>query len=148
MRLHKREICSREKIDEFIMECSVTRLGIISRGEPYVVPLNFVYTDGVVYFHSAFEGRKVEAIKADSRVCLEFDAMHGVSAEKQTAYYTSVIAWGTAVVVSDFDKVKEILEMICLKYLSSSPPITDKMAAATNIISIRIDSVTGKERKG
>lgn len=62
-----------------------------------MVPLNFVYSEGVVYFHCDPEGRKIEAIRANPGVCLEFDTMHGVSVTKQTAYYTSVVAWGDAV---------------------------------------------------
>ena len=148
LRLGKREIVSREDIDKFITECSVLRLGMISQGEPYIVPLNYVYKDGTVYFHCATEGRKTDALRADPRVCLELDAMHGVSVEKQTSYYTSVIARGTALFVSEVDEVKSILELICLKYLDSSPVITDGMAEATAVVAVRIDSVTGKERKG
>ncbi|MCD4708233.1 MAG: pyridoxamine 5'-phosphate oxidase family protein [Candidatus Sabulitectum sp.] len=147
MRLKEREIISRDKIDKFIMECSVVRLGMISRGEPYVVPLNFVYSNGTVYFHCALEGRKAEAMRAEPGVCLEFDEMYGVSTEKKTTYYKSVIAWGTAVFVSDIDMVKRVLEMICVEYLGSSSVITEEMAKRTGIIAIRIDSVTGKERK-
>lgn len=147
MRLAKREISSRISIDKFIMECSVVRLGMISRGEPYVVPLNFVYSEGIVYFHCASAGRKVEAMRANPGVCLEFDAMHGVSVEKQTTYYTSVVAWGDAVFVSDISRAKQILHMICMKYLDCSPEITEDMAERTCVISIRISRVTGKEKR-
>lgn len=129
------------------MECSVVRLGMISRGEPYVVPLNFVYSEGIVYFHCASAGRKVEAMRANPGVCLEFDAMHGVSVEKQTTYYTSVVAWGDAVFVSDISRAKQILHMICMKYLDCSPEITEDMAERTCVISIRISRVTGKEKR-
>lgn len=129
------------------MECSVVRLGMISRGEPYVVPLNFVYSEGIVYFHCALEGRKIEAMRANPGVCLEFDTMHGVSVKKQTTYYTSVVAWGDAVFVSDISTVKQILEMICMKYLDCSPEITEDMAEGTCVVSIRINSVTGREKK-
>ncbi|MCK5035230.1 MAG: pyridoxamine 5'-phosphate oxidase family protein [Candidatus Sabulitectum sp.] len=148
MRLEKREISSRRSIDKFIMECSVVRLGMISRGEPYVVPLNFVYSEGIVYFHCSLEGRKIEAIRANPGVCLEFDAMHGVSVKEQTAYYTSVVAWGDAVFVSDISRVKQILHVICLKYLDCSPEITEDMAERTCVVSIRINRATGKEKKG
>ncbi len=148
MRLKKREITSREIIDNFIMECSVVRIGMISQGEPYVVPLSFVYKDGSIYFHCAFEGRKAEAMKKSPVVCLEFDAMHGVSVESQTAYYTSVIAWGEAVSVSDMEKKREILQDLCVKYLKESTVITDSMTGRTEIIAVHLDKVTGKERKG
>jgi len=120
---------------------------MISRGEPYVVPLNFVYDEGIVYFHCSLEGRKIEAIRANPGVCLEFDAMHGVSVKKQTTYYTSAVAWGDAVFVSDTSKVKQVLEMICIKYLDCSPEITEGMAERTCVVSIRVNSLTGREKK-
>ena len=46
----------------------------------YIVPLNFGYTyeDDVLklYFHSAGEGRKVDALAADPKVAIEMDTDH------------------------------------------------------------------------
>ena len=39
-------------------------------GQPYGVPLNYVYEDGKIYFHCAAEGRKLDNIAVNSRVCL------------------------------------------------------------------------------
>ena len=33
-------------------------------GYPYAVPLNYVFVDGAIYFHSAKEGHKIDAITA------------------------------------------------------------------------------------
>jgi len=117
-------------------------------GEPYVVPLNFVYINGTVYFHGALGGRKIEALKTNPAVCLEFDAMHGVSVEKQTVFYTSVIAWGRAEFLADTDpdkKKQHILEKLCLKYLGSSPVITSEMAEGTAVVAVPLKRVTFRE---
>ena len=46
----------------------------------YIVPLNFGYTyeEDVLklYFHSAGEGRKVDALAADPKVAIEMDTDH------------------------------------------------------------------------
>lgn len=145
MRLKKREIASREKIDSFIGNCSVVRIGMISRGEPYIVPVNFVYSDGVVYFHSSRKGRKADTFRNSPRVCLEFDEMRGVDEKAADTYYTSAVAWGPIAEIKDKDTAHRVLEMICSRYLETSRKITDDMVAATGIYSVKIEEVTGKE---
>ena len=40
---------------------------------PYIVPLNFGFSDDSLYFHSAHKGRKIDILKKNPRVCFEFD---------------------------------------------------------------------------
>ncbi len=145
--LQSRAITSREKIDRFIGESEVVRLGMISAGEPYIVPLNYVYLDNTVYFHCSKKGRKYEALENCSRVCLEFDSMHGISSENADTFYTSVVAWGNAEVIRDVNLGRKVLEMLVDKYLETSRKITDTMVDRTCIAAVRIDEVTGKENR-
>lgn len=145
MRLSKREINSREKIDDFMRKCPVVRLGMLSGGEPYIVPLNYVYFEETVYFHCAGAGRKIDAIRKNPLVCLEFDELHGIAEESADTLYTSVIAWGSALEEKNSEVAKKALELICSKYLKQPRVITDRMVAGTTIVSVRIDRVTGKE---
>ena len=50
-----------------------------------------------VYFHCATEGKKIDCMVRDGRVCLEFDLFHGYveTGHSLTADYESVIAFGT-----------------------------------------------------
>jgi len=66
------------------------RLGVISEGRPYIVPVGFVWVDGCLFFHSA-PGRKTRALQADPQCCFEVDEY-----DQRTAAWASVIAWGTA----------------------------------------------------
>jgi len=148
VRLMKREIKSRETIDRFIGSSSTVRLGLISEDEPYVVPLNFVYTDGTVYFHCAGEGRKFDALSTGTRICLEFDVTHGIDVPGADTFYTSVIAWGNPRILQDRSLKKRALAMLTEKYLGEERRITDTMADGTCIVSVKLDTVTGKENRG
>lgn len=66
LKLQKREITSRETIDRFITECSVVGLGLIPRGEPYVVPLNFVYSGGTAITEEITKRTSIIAVRIDS----------------------------------------------------------------------------------
>lgn len=74
-----------------------------SDGEPYAVPLNYVYLEkgfdpswdgAVICFHSAKEGHKVELIEqnANASFCVVVD--HEVLPEKFATAYRSAIAFG------------------------------------------------------
>ena len=75
MRRKDREITGRENIEPILRACKTCRVAMIADGAPYVVPLNFGYTwddDGLtLYFHSGLKGKKIDALRADPRVCFE-----------------------------------------------------------------------------
>ena len=73
MRRKDKEVVDRERIDEIIRGAQVCRLAMIDGDEPYLVPLSFGYDGRAIYFHSAVEGRKVEALRRNARVCFEID---------------------------------------------------------------------------
>lgn len=51
---------------------SICHLGCIAAGKPYIVPLQYIYRDGMLYAFS-MPGRKIESMRADSHVCLQLD---------------------------------------------------------------------------
>ena len=38
-------------------------------GYPYTVPINYVYVDGILYFHCAAEGHKLDALCVCDKAC-------------------------------------------------------------------------------
>ena len=57
MRRNKKEIKDPEIINELLETPQVGRLGTLdSDGYPMIKPLNFVYADGKIYFHTALSG--------------------------------------------------------------------------------------------
>jgi nitroimidazol reductase NimA-like FMN-containing flavoprotein (pyridoxamine 5'-phosphate oxidase superfamily) len=114
MRRREREINDFEGIEAVMPKALVRRLGLSADNESYVVPLCFAYRERTVYLHSASEGRKVEMLGKNPRVCMEFDIdQEVVPADKTWSWemrYRRVIAFGKASVVRDSEEKKMALE--------------------------------------
>lgn len=51
-------------LSQVLDEADYGILGLIDGEKPYTVPLNFVWIDGVVYFHGSPSGKKMKALKS------------------------------------------------------------------------------------
>lgn len=66
MRRQEKECKDEAKLKSFLEKMTHMQIALNSPGTaPYIVPVNYIYHNGALYFHSATEGRKVELIKAD-----------------------------------------------------------------------------------
>jgi len=148
MRRSDREIKDRDQIEAIIEKSEVCFLGLCDRNEPYVVPLNFGYKDDTIYIHSATEGKKLEILKNNSKVCLTFNSdfeqhIKG-KPEEWTTYYRSVIALGDAEILTDPVQKQKSINIIINKYTNRnyefSPEVLDKF----KIIRITLTEITGK----
>lgn len=81
-------------------QAEVGRLALSQDGQPYIVPLNFLYQDGQIAFHCALTGKKLDIIAQNPRCCLEVDEFQGEVSYHYDALchldYDSVLAVGTA----------------------------------------------------
>ena len=77
-------------------------------GYPYAVPLNYIYLNNKIYFHSAKEGHKVDAIAINNKVSFCVVAKDDVVPEELTTYFKSVIIFGKAKKLPVIDKVNII----------------------------------------
>ena len=107
-------------MDAIMACCRVCRLGLCDEGQPYVVPVSFGYDGESVYIHGAGEGRKVEVLKRNSRVCLEFDLLNELVTAEQacswTMRYESVVAFGRARFLDDAEEKHRALCCIMAQY--------------------------------
>ena len=62
-------------------------------GYPYTVPLDYVYTDGKLYFHSAVEGHKVDAVRAEPKASFCVLAQREQDADGWSYYFDSVVVF-------------------------------------------------------
>lgn len=118
-------------------------LGVISNGHPYVVPLSHVVIDGKVYFHTAKEGEKLDAIAANPAVCVEVSTMDEKPGDCYT--YRSAIAFGTAHLIDDREKKLAALAAIAAKY-EPGYPRREGDDAKVAVIEVTVDRITGKFR--
>lgn len=120
-RYETRKISDKDKIEKFLQQARIGHLGMADNDLPYVVPLNFVWTDGKIYFHGATGGKRNKVIDANSKVCFTVCEEYGtvtdpVPAEADTAYM-SVMIFGEAKPIVKPDKSTDILQKIVDKYM-------------------------------
>ncbi len=149
MRRTEREIRDRAVIDDIIRRCPVCRLGLVDGVEPYIVPLSFGYDGQAFYFHCAPQGRKLELIRRQPRVCFELDIMEGLNRAEQACHwgvrYQSVMGTGTACIVEDAEGKRQALAAVMAHYAEAAFSFPDAAVARTAAIRVTIETITGKQ---
>jgi nitroimidazol reductase NimA-like FMN-containing flavoprotein (pyridoxamine 5'-phosphate oxidase superfamily) len=150
MRRAEREITDRKEIDTIIRRARVCRLGLAEDGQPYVIPMTFGYDGRAVYFHCATQGRKLDILRKNPDVCLEFDVSEEIlEAERACGWgmkYHSVIALGTAVFLETPEEKRNGLRILMAQYSNPNRSFSFPDAALSRVIVIKvgIDQLTGK----
>ncbi|MDD1771668.1 MAG: pyridoxamine 5'-phosphate oxidase family protein [Methanomassiliicoccales archaeon] len=151
MRKAEREITEIGEMEQVIMKAEVCRLGMIDDGEPYIVPMNFGYRKGTFFFHCAREGKKLEVLRKNPKVCFELESeaylVKGERACQWSSSYRSVIGWGEAVVLMGETEVKEGLEVIMDHYSPGQKDFDPRSVGLTAIIRVDVERMTGKRSK-
>lgn len=146
-----RDITNIEEINSIISKCKVCHIGFVDHETPYVLAFNFGYENNTLYIHCAKEGYKLEILKKNNRVCVEFDAEQEIFARhKEMACswrmrYKSVIAWGNAEIIEDYDKKVEGLKIFMKNYSDLDFNFSVPSVNNVNVISIKIDKMTGRK---
>lgn len=116
---------------------------------PYAVPISYVYIDGKLYFHSAKEGHKIDAIKKHEKVSFCVIDQDQIVPEKYTTYFRSVIAFGKAHLVEDENEMRRIATAIAMKYSANYkdgiPKEIDSSIRNLAIVEMIIEHMTAKE---
>lgn len=149
MRKANREIKSPLEIEEVLRAARVMRLALCQGEQPYVVPLNFGYADGALYFHCAHEGRKLDIIRVNPRVAFEVEAeveiISGETPCRWTTHYRSVVGSGRAHILSADDERKRGLDVIMAHHGVYSGEYGEKDFSLATVVRIEVESMTGKK---
>jgi nitroimidazol reductase NimA-like FMN-containing flavoprotein (pyridoxamine 5'-phosphate oxidase superfamily) len=140
---------TREEAEALLCEADFGFLASVDdMGQPYCVPLNHVFTDGYIVFHSALEGAKLDNIRANPKVSYAVCTEHEVLPEETSTRYKSAIAFGTAEIVEEPDLKRELL-MALLQRLAPGKGFRcgGETIANTCVVRIKVDALTGKKRE-
>ncbi len=149
-----REVRNIEEIYSIISACKVMRIAMHDEPSPYIVPLSFgcELSDGkiILYAHSATQGKKLELLRANPQVCVEFDNFicTQIAADKSdaTTRYESVIGRGRLEELQPLQDKKHAMQCMSVhygierEYSAESCKIYDRTA----VFRIVLDEVTGK----
>ena len=145
MRRKDKQINDDTSLGEILRKADVCRVAMCDGDEPYLVPVNFGYRDRALFIHSAREGRKIEILSRNNRVCFEAETdveiLRGDSACDWGARYRSVIGTGRASFLKDRKEKEEAL-VINLQTNSGAGGHSYHPAKVDAITVIRIDIET------
>jgi nitroimidazol reductase NimA-like FMN-containing flavoprotein (pyridoxamine 5'-phosphate oxidase superfamily) len=117
-------------------------------GRPYIVPVSFGYADGTLYFHSSAEGKKIDILRKNNAVCVEFDVDQEItkaeSACKWGIRYRSVIGFGRAFFVDAEEEKQRALDIIVAHYGGDPQGYPQATLKKTTVVRIEIQSATAK----
>lgn len=119
-------------------------------GQPYGVPLSYVYKDDGIYFHCALDGQKLDNIECNSKVsfCVVGDTK--VLPAKFATEYESAVVFGVASEVTGPEQHKALLwllEKYCPDFMEEGIQYIGQKDQATKVLKIKINHISGKARR-
>jgi nitroimidazol reductase NimA-like FMN-containing flavoprotein (pyridoxamine 5'-phosphate oxidase superfamily) len=130
---------SPDQAKEVIRQGRIGRLGCVVENGPYVVPIGYYLDGDSIYSHSLI-GKKVHALRANPRACLQVD-------EVLDPYH-----WSSAIVFGKYEEVTtgaerdRVLQGLMEKFPSFTPvesvPVHDGQSSVI-VFRIRIQEITG-----
>jgi hypothetical protein len=136
---------------KLLKKSHVGRIGLSYGDNPYIVPLNFIYYDFKIYFHCTIDGKKLEYIKRNPKICFEVDNFIGIKKGDTpclySSYYRSVIVFGEATVVKTTEKKRQVLKKLIAKYAKQEVTVfDDEKLKNVEVVELIIKNITGKEK--
>lgn len=117
-------------------------------GYPYAVPLSYVYADNKIFFHSAIEGHKLDAIENMEKVSFCVVEQDNIIPEDFNTLFRSAIAFGKAKIITDEKEKNLILNIILQKYspefLETGKKYIEQEFNNCKTVKIDIEHLTGK----
>jgi nitroimidazol reductase NimA-like FMN-containing flavoprotein (pyridoxamine 5'-phosphate oxidase superfamily) len=150
--MKKRLVTSQSELDSIIQKCKVCYVGMVDLNhQPYVLPFNFGYKDQTFYLHSALEGKKMEILKHNSKVCIAFSTDHQLSFQSEDVAcsfgmkFRSVVAFGNVAFIDEDEKKIEAMNIIMQKYTGKIFSYATPAIRNVAVFKVLIDSISGKE---
>ena len=151
-RRKERAMKTSREMEILLERMPVGRLAVTTEEGPYIVAVNYLFFAGSIYFHSGMAGRKMDALRADPRVCFMVDEIGPQVLWEQgcgiSQLYKSVVCFGKVEFVEEQTEKRAILEKMVQKYVPSRYPVLtmkDQNVQATAVVKIVIESMSGKE---
>ena len=151
MRRKRQELAQEESIAILQKATSGTLALLGDNGYPYAVPISYVYHEGKLFFHSAVEGHKVDAIRQCDKASFCVIEQDEVHPEKYTTFFRSVIAFGKIHIIEDEAEKLQMARMLGNRYNPNQDEALQKELenglARMLMIRFDIEHLTGKEAK-
>jgi len=151
LRIKEQEIKDTAELKAILAKTQYVTIAMCRGDEPYLVTLSHGYDaeKNVIYFHCAYEGKKIDILKANNRVWGQAIVDRGYVQEKCDHLFSSVQFSGRVSFVEDGAEKRRALAVM-IGQLEREPEkvmaaqVTEAAVAKTCIGRIDIDFLSGK----
>jgi nitroimidazol reductase NimA-like FMN-containing flavoprotein (pyridoxamine 5'-phosphate oxidase superfamily) len=150
-----RELHLTEELYAILDEAKVVHIGFVFENEPVVIPMGYARDGDSILFHSSTGARFALTLKKAPTICATVtildDLIVARSAFNCSMNYRSVVAFGTPEVLEGdekWDALAKISEGLIPGLWERARPMTNKEAAQTMVMRLKLDQATAKSRTG
>ena len=156
-RLPERGRYDREAIDTVLDAGLVAHLGLVSDGQPLVIPTLHARIDDHVYVHGSSASRTLRVLSGGIKACLTVTLLDGIvlarSVFEHSVNYRSVVGAGEATPVVEPDEKLTALEAFTERLLpgrwaQARPPTATELRATSVLRELPLDEASAKIRDG
>ena len=119
-------------------------------GQPYGVPMSYVYKNDGIYVHCALSGQKLDNIEFNAKVSFCVVGNTKVLPDKFATEYESAVAFGVALEVNGterHDALLWLLEKYCPDYIEEGKLYIEQKDKTTKVFKIEINHINGKAQR-
>ncbi|MGA2957555.1 MAG: pyridoxamine 5'-phosphate oxidase family protein [Thermodesulfobacteriota bacterium] len=143
---------SRDEMEKLLGEEEIGYLGLSLDGKPYVVPLNYHYSGGKIYFHCGPKGKKLVCMKANPQVC--FAVARQLAEVREHAGGNpchvdsdSVVCYGRARIIEDLEERSKALNAFNRRFRSNAADVPEERVRNCEVVEITISEMTGRRER-
>jgi nitroimidazol reductase NimA-like FMN-containing flavoprotein (pyridoxamine 5'-phosphate oxidase superfamily) len=143
---------SRVEMEDILREMTLGFMGLSDDGQPYVVPLNYAYFDGRILFHCALDGKKLDVLRENPRVCFsvarqEGDIRRHAQEDLCHSDCDSVLCYGRARIIEDLPERTTALNAFNRSFRPDAELLTAEDASGCYVVEIAVDEMTGRRER-
>ena len=143
---------NQDNVEEIISKSDVCYVGMVDQmNNPYVLPMNFGYKEGVIYLHSGPTGSCIDVLNHNNNVCITFSIDHQLVFQhpKVACSYRmkskSAICRGQVEFIEDLEEKRNALHIIMAQYSDKEFEYSDPAIRNVKIWKIPIQSMSARE---
>ena len=136
-----------DEIEALLRRAPYGHLGVARDGHPYVVPMNYAYEAGVLYFFTT-EGTKTEFISANHEVCFQVEEVEDPS------NWRSAMLTGRAERLTDPGELERAMQALTRRQPQLAPALSHTRIGPWTrrgqvaVYRVRPAAVYGRQTKG
>jgi len=152
MRRKEYEVTDTAVIRCILGRATLCRVAMVDGSEPYLVTMNCGWDGEHLLLHGAIQGRKLDILRANPRVCVEVDEdiqlVFGATGEECTANYVSVIGTGTVSFILDSSAKSRDLNVIARQCHPGVPEevFPDEALSRVAVLEVQFDHLSCKAK--